>query len=48
MPTRFTVVLDDDQARAVRTLASRYGLSEEAVLRQLVESGLDQTADTAP
>ena len=41
MTTRYTVVCDDGQARAVEMLARRYGIAEEEVLRQLIELGLD-------
>jgi hypothetical protein len=41
MARRFTVVCDDDQARVVETLARRYGITEEEVLTQLVELGLE-------
>lgn len=42
MPTRYTVVCDDDRAQEVRTLAKEYGLTEEEVLRQLVDLGLEE------
>ncbi|MFC6863858.1 CopG family transcriptional regulator [Halomicroarcula sp. GCM10025817] len=41
MPTRFTVVCDDDQARAVEMLARRYGITEDEVLQQLIDLGLE-------
>jgi len=41
MARRFTIVCDDDQARVVETLARRYGITEEEVLSQLVELGLE-------
>lgn len=41
MATRYTVVCDDDISREVRALAQEYGLTEEAVLRQLIDLGLD-------
>ena len=41
MTTRYSVVCDDDQARAVRSLARRYGITEEEVLTQLIELGLE-------
>jgi len=41
MVRRFTIVCDDDQARMVETLARRYGITEEEVLQQLVELGLE-------
>lgn len=42
MPTRYTVVCDDDRAQEVRTLAKEYDLTEEEVLRQLVDLGLEE------
>ncbi len=47
MPTRFTVVCDDDVASQVEGLARQYDLTEEEVIRQLVELGLDATDDKA-
>jgi hypothetical protein len=41
MPTRYTVVCEDDQARAVSQLAHRYGITEEEVLQQLLDLGLE-------
>jgi len=41
MPTRFSVVLGDDRAREIETLARQYELTEEEVLRQLLDLGLD-------
>ena len=41
MPTRYTVVCDDGQARAVEVLARRYGITEAEVLQQLIELGLE-------
>jgi hypothetical protein len=41
MPTRFTVVCDDDQARAVEMLARRYGITEDEVIQQLIDLGLE-------
>ena len=41
MPTRFSVVLDDDRAREIEILARQYDLTEEEVLRQLLDLGLD-------
>ena len=41
MSTRFTVACEDDQARAIEQLARRYGISEEDVVRQLIEVGLE-------
>lgn len=42
MPTRYTVVCDDDRARAIADLAQEYDITEEEVLRQLVDLGIDQ------
>jgi predicted transcriptional regulator len=42
MPTRYTVVCDDDLARDVEQLAREYDLTEEEVLRQLVEAGYEE------
>ena len=41
MPTRFSVVLDDDRAREIETLARQHDLTEEAVIRQLLGMGLE-------
>jgi hypothetical protein len=48
MATRFTVVCDDDQAREVESLALEYDLTEEEVLRQLIDLGIDQVSEEAP
>jgi len=45
MPTRYTVVCDDDLARDVEELAREYGLTEEEVLRQLVDVGLGELTE---
>lgn len=45
MPTRYTVVCDDDRAEEVRILAREYGLTEEEVLRQLVDLGLEEIGE---
>jgi len=42
MPTRYTVVCDDDLARDVESIAREYDLTEEEVLRQLIDEGLKQ------
>ncbi|MFB6163807.1 MAG: CopG family transcriptional regulator [Haloarculaceae archaeon] len=44
MPTRYTVVCDDDLAREVESLARQYDLTNEEVLRQLLHLGLQQRA----
>ena len=41
MSTRFTVVCEDDQARTIQLLSRRYGITEEEVLQQLIELGLE-------
>jgi hypothetical protein len=41
MARQFTIVCDDDQVRMAETLARRYGITEEEVLSQLVELGLE-------
>ena len=41
MPTRYTVVCDSDRAREIRQLAREYDLTEEEVLRQLLDIGLE-------
>lgn len=45
MPTRYTVVCDDELAREIDSLARENGLSEAEVLRQLIDLGLE-TAGT--
>ena len=42
MPTRYTVVCDDDLTREVKHLARQYNISEEEVLRQLIDLGFEQ------
>ncbi|PSP95713.1 CopG family transcriptional regulator [Halobacteriales archaeon QS_4_62_28] len=46
MGTRYTVVCNDDQARAVSRLAHRYGITEEEVLTQLIDLGLEANEET--
>ncbi|QSG15532.1 CopG family transcriptional regulator [Halapricum desulfuricans] len=46
MPTRYTVVCDDDLSRAVERLAHENNLTEEEVLRQLLDLGLDALETT--
>jgi hypothetical protein len=45
MPTRYTVVCEDDCAERVRVLAREYDLTEEEVIRQLVDLGLEEVGD---
>lgn len=47
MPTRHTVVCDDEQARAVSRLAHRYDITEEEVIQQLLDLGLESIEETA-
>jgi len=46
MSTRYTVVCDDDQARAVSRLAHRYGITEEEVIAQLIDLGLESAEES--
>ena len=41
MPTHFTVTCPDDQARTVKELSRRYGITQDEVLQQLVTLGLE-------
>lgn len=41
MPTRYTVVCDDELSQEVQRLAHENDLTEEEVLRQLLDLGLD-------
>ncbi|MFT4921805.1 MAG: putative transcriptional regulator [Haloarculaceae archaeon] len=45
MPTRFTVVCDDDLAHEVESIAREYDLTEEEVLRQLIDLGLAEVSE---
>jgi predicted transcriptional regulator len=47
MPTRFTVVCDDDLAREVELLAREFDLTEEEVIRQLIDLGMDEIDEEA-
>ena len=48
MSTRYTVVCDDDRAREIKAIARKNDLTEEEVIRQLVDTGLDQLEEHAP
>lgn len=48
MPTRYTVVCDDDLSREVEQLARENGLTEEEVLRQLLDLGFEQLDENVP
>ncbi|MFC7058905.1 CopG family transcriptional regulator [Halovenus salina] len=47
MVARYTLVCDDDISRDVRALAREHGVTEEEVLRQLVDLGLDALEEDA-
>jgi 2-iminoacetate synthase ThiH len=44
---RYRLVFEESQAREIETLAREYGLTEQAVLEQLVDVGLDQVRTEA-
>ena len=48
MSTRYTVVCDDDRAQEIKAIARKNDLTEEEVIRQLVDTGLDQLEERAP
>jgi predicted ArsR family transcriptional regulator len=48
MPTRYTLVCDDETSQTVRELAQEFELTEEEVLRQLVNLGLDARDEQTP
>ena len=39
---RYTLVCDEEMARRIEELAAEYGLTEQEVLEQLVDVGLEQ------
>jgi hypothetical protein len=39
---RYTLVCDEEMARRIEGLAAEYGLTEQEVLEQLVDVGLEQ------
>jgi predicted transcriptional regulator len=43
MVRQYSVVCEDDVTERVRSLAREYDLTEEEVLRQLIQRGLEQT-----
>jgi predicted transcriptional regulator len=47
MATRFTVVCDDDLAREVEILAREFDLTEEEVIRQLIDLGMNEVDEEA-
>ena len=48
MVRRYTVVVDDDLGERVEGLAREYGLTEQEVIRQLIERGLEATDAGVP
>ncbi|SDJ77909.1 hypothetical protein SAMN05216226_10936 [Halovenus aranensis] len=47
MVAHYTLVCDDGTSREVRTLAQEHGVTEEEVLRQLVDLGPDALEEGA-
>jgi predicted DNA-binding protein len=43
MVRQYSIVCEDDVDERVQALAREYGLTEEEVLRQLIQRGLEQT-----
>ncbi|WP_121820564.1 CopG family transcriptional regulator [Halostella salina] len=43
MVRQYSIVCEDDVTERVRSLAREYDLTEEEVLRQLIQRGLEQT-----
>lgn len=48
MSNRFAIACDDDQAQEVTRLAHRFGITEEEVIKQLIDLGLESLEETAP
>ena len=44
VPQKFSVVCDDSLSADIEELAREYDLSEQEVLRQLIENGLDEVS----
>jgi len=42
---RYSLVCDESTAREIEGLAAQYGLTEQEVLQQLVEVGLEELDD---
>ena len=42
MPRKYSVVCDDSISADIEALAREYDLSEQEVLRQLIENGLEE------
>jgi len=47
MPRKYSIVCGDSVAAEVEALAREYGLSEQEVLRQLIDSGLEAVENEA-
>lgn len=47
MSTRFAVACDEEQSEAVSRLAHRYGITEEEVIKQLIDLGLESVDETS-
>lgn len=47
MPTRYTIVCPDDQARVIESLAHEFDLTEEQVLQQLIDLGMESLDETS-
>jgi predicted DNA-binding protein len=45
MVRQYSIVCEEDVSDRVDRLAREYGLTQEAVLRQLIRRGLEQTDD---
>ncbi|MFC7211947.1 CopG family transcriptional regulator [Natronoarchaeum sp. GCM10025321] len=43
MPRQYSIVCDDDVGKRVERLAREYELTEQEVLRQLIERGLEDS-----
>lgn len=48
MPTRYSVVCDDDLAQEIHRLAQKNQVTEAEVIRQLAEVGLEHLDEEAP
>lgn len=48
MPTRYTVVCEDSLSREIQQLARENGVTEEEVLHQLIDLGLNHLDEEAP
>jgi hypothetical protein len=48
MATKFAVAFSDEQATAIANLARRYGITEEEVVTQLIDLGLEAVEEPAP